>query len=143
MADSYDKRAAGWNPFNLQPLQRDAGQAGVILHRQAAGGRGNRWWRRVLPGQGTKRTPTHHPNFYIINLTQQQQRTWRHELEMLRFTATRWIVFLYCIFFLCIFNVKRSRTMSSLHCLLQTFNAEELDVSRRKRPPHEQRAGWY
>lgn len=36
MADSYDKRAAGWNPFNLQPLQREARQASVILHRQAA-----------------------------------------------------------------------------------------------------------
>ncbi len=37
MADSYDKRAAGWNPFNLQPLQREASQASVILHRQAMG----------------------------------------------------------------------------------------------------------
>lgn len=37
MADSYDKRAAGWNPFNLQPLQREASQASVILHRQAVG----------------------------------------------------------------------------------------------------------
>lgn len=37
MADSYDKRAAGWNPFNLKPLQREASQTSVILHRQAAG----------------------------------------------------------------------------------------------------------
>lgn len=37
MADSYDKRAAGWNPFNLQPLQWEASYAGVILHRPAVG----------------------------------------------------------------------------------------------------------
>lgn len=37
MEDSYDKRAAGWNPFNLQPLQWEASQVSVILHRQAAG----------------------------------------------------------------------------------------------------------
>lgn len=37
MADSYDKRAAGWNPFNLQPLQQEARQTTVILYRQAAG----------------------------------------------------------------------------------------------------------
>lgn len=37
MADSYDKRAAGWNPFNLKPLQWEASQTSVILHRQAAG----------------------------------------------------------------------------------------------------------
>lgn len=37
MADSYDKRAAGWNPFNLQPLQQEASQVSVILHRQAVG----------------------------------------------------------------------------------------------------------
>lgn len=34
-ADSYDKRATGWNTFNLQPLQRKASQASVILCRQA------------------------------------------------------------------------------------------------------------
>ena len=37
MADSYDKRVAGWNQFNLQPLQWEASQASVILHWQAAG----------------------------------------------------------------------------------------------------------
>lgn len=39
MADSYDKRAAGWNPFNLQPLQQEDSLLSVILHRQAAGER--------------------------------------------------------------------------------------------------------
>lgn len=34
MADTYDKRAAGWNPFNLQPLRQEASQASSILHRQ-------------------------------------------------------------------------------------------------------------
>lgn len=38
MADSYDKRAEGWNPFNLQPLQWEASPASVILHRQAVEG---------------------------------------------------------------------------------------------------------
>lgn len=37
MADRNDKRVAGWNQFILQPLQWEASQASVILHRQAAG----------------------------------------------------------------------------------------------------------
>lgn len=35
MADTCDKRAAGWNLFNLKPLQQEASQASFILHRQA------------------------------------------------------------------------------------------------------------
>lgn len=39
MADTYDKRAVGWNPFNLQPLQQEA-------IRLALSSAGSMWDRR-------------------------------------------------------------------------------------------------